>query len=148
MTRWRSSAPCAGRTAEDFIGDLTERLWGAKSALKSWTQKIISQMRENRKSSRKDGTGMSKAAKLLIAFAIGQVTQLVLHGMVVSLNMWDNRRVLFCAAFGFVILFAAIAGVYIAGGSKSAPAHEKRTYFDWAKIPEDEEVEKILENGK
>ena len=91
---------------------------------------------------------MSKAGKLLTAFAVGQATQLVLHGMVVSLNMWDSRRVVFCAAFGFVILFAAIVGVLIAGGQKSAPAHEKKTYFDWAKIPEDEEVEKILENGK
>ena len=83
---------------------------------------------------------MSKSAKLLIAFAVGQFTQLVLHGMVVSLNMWDNRRVVFCAAFGFVILFAAIAGVFIAGQQDAKlekEYKEKKSYFDWAEIPED-----------
>lgn len=83
---------------------------------------------------------MSKSTKLLIAFAVGQVTQLVLHGMVVSLNMWDNRRVMFCAAGGFVILFAAIAGTVIAKGQDAKldkEFKEKRSYFDWAEIPED-----------
>ena len=83
---------------------------------------------------------MSKSAKLLVAFTVGQVTQLVLHGMVVSLNMWDSRRVIFCAAFGFVILFAAIAGVVIAGQQDAKlekEYKEKKSYFDWAEIPED-----------
>ena len=82
---------------------------------------------------------MNKSTKLLLAYALGQVTQLVLHGMVVSLSMWDNRRVVFCSAAGFVIMFAAIVGVIIGGGVNSAPpAHEKpRSYFDWAKIAED-----------
>lgn len=52
--------------------------------------------------------------KLVLAFAIGQITQLVLQAVVVNLNMWDSRRVLFCAAAGFVILFAVIMGVRIA----------------------------------
>lgn len=85
-------------------------------------------------------TGMnSKAVKLLVAYTVGQITQLVLHGMVVSLSMWDNKRVSFCAACGFVILFAAVVGVFIAGGvEKAPPAHEKpKSYFDWAEIPED-----------
>lgn len=83
---------------------------------------------------------MSRSTKLLIAFAVGQITQLVLHGMVVSLNMWDSRRVIFCGAFGFVILFAAIAGVFIAGQQDAKlekEYKEKKTYFDWAEIPED-----------
>ena len=83
---------------------------------------------------------MSKSAKLLTAFAVGQVTQLVLHGMVVSLNMWDSRRVIFCGAFGFVILFAAIAGVVIAGGQDAKlekEFKEQKSYLDWAEIPED-----------
>ena len=83
---------------------------------------------------------MSKSTKLLIAFAVGQVTQLVLHGMVVSLNMWDSRRVIFCAAFGFVILFAAIAGVFIAGQQDAKlekEYKEKKSYFDLAEISED-----------
>lgn len=90
---------------------------------------------------------MSKSTKLLIAYAVGQVTQLVLHGMVVSLNMWDSRRVIFCAAFGFVILFAAIAGVFIAGQQDAKldkEFKEKKTYLDWAEIPEDG----ANENGK
>lgn len=90
---------------------------------------------------------MSKSAKLLVAFAVGQVTQLVLHGMVVSLNMWDSRRVIFCAAFGFVILFAAIAGAFIAGQQDAKldkEFKEKKTYLDWAEIPEDG----ANENGK
>ena len=84
---------------------------------------------------------MSKSAKILIAFAVGQITQLVLHGMVVSLNMWDNKRVLFCAAFGFVILFAAIAGVVIARQQDTKlekDFKEKKSYLDWAAIPEDD----------
>ena len=82
---------------------------------------------------------MSKSAKLLTAFAVGQITQLVLHGMVVSLNMWDARRVIFCAAAGFVILFAAVTGVFIGGGQKvTPPSHEKpKSYLEWAEIAED-----------
>ena len=84
---------------------------------------------------------MSKSAKILTAFAVGQITQLVLHGMVISLNMWDSKRVVFCAAFGFVILFAAIVGVIIARQQDTKldkEFNEKKTYLDWAKIPEDE----------
>lgn len=82
---------------------------------------------------------IKKPIKLLAAYAIGQITQLVLHSMVVSLNMWDNKRVVFCAAGGFVILFAVVVGVFIAT-DKTAGEHaaEKKSYLDWAKIPEDE----------
>lgn len=83
----------------------------------------------------------SNSFKLLIAFAVGQITQLVLQGMVVSLNMWDNKRVLFCSAFGFVILFAVISGVVIADKQDEKLERdykEKKSYLDWAKIPEDE----------
>lgn len=91
---------------------------------------------------------MNKATKLLIAFAVGQITQLVLHGMVVSLNMWDNRRVIFCAAGGFVILFAAIAGTVITKGQDERLAREfekKKTYLDYAKVPGKEEVSDAVE---
>lgn len=82
---------------------------------------------------------IKKPIKLLAAYALGQITQLVLHGMVVSLSMWDNKRVVFCAAGGFIILFAAVVGVFIST-DKSAGEHaaEKKSYLDWAKIPEDE----------
>lgn len=93
----------------------------------------------NHMKSKRGFTGMSKSAKLLTAFAVGQITQLVLHGMVVSLNMWDSRRVIFCGAFGFVILFAAIAGVVIAGGqdAKLEKEFKEKSYLEWAEIPED-----------
>ena len=81
----------------------------------------------------------TKPMKLLIAYTLGQITQLVLHGMVVSLSMWDNRRVVFCAAGGFVILFAVVVGVFIASDrTVGEHAAEKKSYLDWAKIPEDE----------
>lgn len=95
---------------------------------------------------------MNKSVKLLVAYAVGQITQLVLHGMVVGLNMWDSRRVLFCAAFGFVILFAAIAGVVIAGQQDAKlekDYKEKKSYLEWAEIPDDKaEVVNSFENKK
>ena len=79
---------------------------------------------------------MNKSVSLLIAFAVGQITQLILHGMVVSLNMWDSRRVIFCGAFGFVILFAAISGVVIANKQDERLDREfKRSYLDYAEVP-------------
>ncbi len=82
---------------------------------------------------------LSKTTKIVIAYALGQITQLILHGMVVSLNMWDNKRVLFCSAFGFVILFAIISGIVISKGQDeklekefNPPKHEKKSYKDYA----------------
>ena len=140
-SRQRLSALSADRIADGFIGTLTEKFWVAKSALKRSARTIISQNRGNHMKSKGGFIGMSKSAKILIAFAVGQITQLVLHGMVVSLNMWDNKRVLFCAAFGFVILFAAIAGVVIARQQDTKlekDFKEKKSYLDWAAIPEDD----------
>lgn len=82
---------------------------------------------------------MSKAAKLLVAYALGQATQLVIHGVALTNNLYNYRQIPFCLACGFVILFAVISGVWIASG-KTAGEHtaEKKSYLDWAKIPEDE----------
>lgn len=77
---------------------------------------------------------MSNTVKLIIAFTLGQATQLVMHGMALSFNMWNSRQIPFCMAGGFVILFAVIAGAFIAGGEKKEPKHEK-TYVDYAKPP-------------
>lgn len=80
-----------------------------------------------------------KVANIVFAFSLGQVTQLVLHGMVVSLNMWDSRRVIFCASAGFVILFAVIVGIVIASNKDDKDVKpETKSYLEWAEIPEDE----------
>ena len=76
---------------------------------------------------------------VLFAFVMGQVVQLVLHGMVVSMSMWDNRRVIFCAAGGFVILAAVIAGVIIASEQDERLEREykhEKAYLDYAEIPQ------------
>jgi hypothetical protein len=86
---------------------------------------------------------LSKTTKIIIAYALGQATQLVLHAMVVSLNLWDNRRIPYCLAGGFVILFAIISGIIISKGQDekleqefNPPKHEKKSYLDYAKVPE------------
>lgn len=66
--------------------------------------------------------GVKYSTKLIIAFAVGQITQLVFHGVVLSLAMWDSRRIPFCMAAGFIILFAVIMGVRIAS-RETANAH-------------------------
>lgn len=66
--------------------------------------------------------GVKSSTKIIIAYTMGQVTQLVINGMEISLNMWDNRRIIFAAAAGFVILFAVIMGVRIAA-KETATAH-------------------------
>ncbi len=82
----------------------------------------------------------SNTVKILVAYVMGQATQLVIHGVVLANNMYNYRQVPFCLAGGFVILFAVISGVWIANskGESKEPAHEKKSYLDWAEIPEGE----------
>lgn len=70
---------------------------------------------------------MKNSTKLIFAFVVGQITQLVMQGVVVSLNMWDSYRILFCSAAGFIVLFAVIMGVRIASRDE-----EKKSYKDYA----------------
>lgn len=83
-----------------------------------------------------------KIAGVLAAYVAGQATQLVIHGVVLANNMYNYRQIPFCLAGGFVILFAVLCGVWIATAKADKPAHEKKTYLDWAKIPE-EDIEVI-----
>lgn len=78
---------------------------------------------------------MKKTTGILVAYLLGQVTQLVIHGMCLSFNMWSNRQIPFCTAAGFIILFAVIAGVYISKPQDEPKHKEKKSYLDWAKIP-------------
>lgn len=67
---------------------------------------------------------MKKSTKLLIAFILGQAVQVVLHA--VSMNFWENRRILFCCAAGFLVAVAVFAGVMITKEEKPL------TYEDYA----------------
>lgn len=89
----------------------------------------------------------NKTAMILVAYVVGQITQLVIHGMVLGFNMYNHRQIPFCAAAGFIIIFAVLAGVYISKAPEEEPKHQgqKKSYLDWAKIPgpkkDKEEVE-------
>ena len=79
---------------------------------------------------------------VLVAYGLGQVTQLVIHGVCLSNNMYNYRQIPFCIAGGFVILFAVIMGVVIAKQQDakleaefSKHAAPKKSYQDYAKIP-------------
>lgn len=67
---------------------------------------------------------MKQSTKLLIAFILGQAVQIVLHA--VSMNFWENRRILFCVAAGFLVAVAVFAGVCINREEKPL------TYEDWS----------------
>ena len=72
--------------------------------------------------------GMSKGTvKVLVAFAVGQAAQIVIHA--VSMNFWENRRILFCSAAGFLICAAVFAGAWL--NRDSEPKHTK-SYMDYA----------------
>ena len=73
--------------------------------------------------------GVRNSTKILIAFVLGQVTQLIIQGVEISFSMWDNRRIPFALAAGFIILFAVIMGVRIAA-KETAEVH--RSYKEYA----------------
>ena len=73
--------------------------------------------------------GIKASTKILIAFVLGQITQIVIQGVEISFAMWDNRRLAFAAAAGFVIFFAVLMGVRMAA-KETAEAH--RSYKDYA----------------
>lgn len=72
--------------------------------------------------------------KIIIAFAAGQIVQLIIHA--VALNLWNSRQIPFCMAGGFLVLFALICGAWAANMDKPK---EKKTYLDWAKVPGEDE---------
>lgn len=92
-----------------------------------------------------------KTTGIIVAFIVGQATQLVIHGVELSVNMWANRQIPFCLAGGFVILFALVSGVMIASIRDEQPAHEKnekKDYLFWARVPgKKDEEEKSVESG-
>jgi len=87
-----------------------------------------------------------KTIGIVMAYVCGQVTQLVIHGVVLANNMYNYRQIPFCIAGGFVILFAVLSGVWIAGAKDVDAAHlngknldeeiQEKEYERWAKIPQ------------
>ena len=72
---------------------------------------------------------MSKTtAKVLSAYIIGNVIQIVLA--VLAKVSFMSRPILFCAAAGFLVLFAIIGGITLADSEKK-PEH-KKSYKDYA----------------
>ena len=60
---------------------------------------------------------MSKrGVRCLIAFILGQVIQLILHGT--CFNYWQQYQIPFCIAGGFLVVIAVLAGVIAANGDK------------------------------
>ena len=73
--------------------------------------------------------GIKASTKILIAFVLGQVTQLIIQCVEINFAMWDNKRIAFAAAAGFVIFFAVLMGVRVAT-KETTEAH--RTYREYA----------------
>ena len=74
--------------------------------------------------------------KVFAGFIAGQAVQLLVH--TIALNLWNHQQIPFCMAGGFVILFAALAGAWLArrdapqevdrkGLNVSAPKTEEAT---------------------
>lgn len=86
---------------------------------------------------------MSKTTKLIVAYVAGQVTQIVIHAMCLNNNMYAYKQIPFCVAAGFVILFAVISGTVIAS-KDDAGKREKKSYLDYAKVPEEEDIDEVV----
>lgn len=70
---------------------------------------------------------MSKTAKILFAFCMGQIVQIAMN--ILAHAWYMNRPVLFCAGAGFLVTMAVVAGITLAGADK--PKRGK-TYSEWA----------------
>lgn len=84
------------------------------------------------------GQGVKASTKILIAFMVGQIAQLVIQGMCISMAMWDNRRIAFCIAAGTIIFVALLAGVRIAARETAIVHQERKSYADYAVPPKEE----------
>ena len=76
---------------------------------------------------------ITNVVKIVIAYATGQITQLVLHAMVLNWNMWISEQIPLCMAGGFVILFALVVSIKIA--TPKQKGEHKKSYLEWAKVP-------------
>lgn len=63
----------------------------------------------------------NRGACRLIWFAVGQITQLVLHAL--FFNWWESYQIPLCAAGGFVILFFFFCGAWITAKEREGTTH-------------------------
>lgn len=71
-----------------------------------------------------------KTAKVLVAFVLGQIVQIVCHA--VSFNFWQQYQIPFCAAGGFLVAVAVFAGAWVSRQNEE-PRH--KSYKEWAEVP-------------
>lgn len=67
--------------------------------------------------------------KIIIAFAVGQIIQVVLHAT--CFNWWGKYQLPFCIAGGVIILAAVIAGAWLA--YRGVEQQKPKSYADYAK---------------
>lgn len=72
--------------------------------------------------------GIRNSTKILIAYVLGQITQIIIHAVELSFNMWATKQIGFAAAAGFLIFFAVFMGVRISA-KETAEAHKEYTYY-------------------
>lgn len=85
------------------------------------------------------GQGVKNSTKILIAFLIGQAVQVVIQGVEIGFAMWDNQRIGFSLAAGFLIFAAVLGGVRIAARETAAAHQEHKSYSDYAMPPVEDE---------
>lgn len=69
----------------------------------------------------------NKTAKVMAAFIIGQIVQVVMH--ILARVWYMNSPVVFCVCSGFLLTVCVVIGITLAGADK--PKHG-RTYSEWA----------------
>lgn len=70
---------------------------------------------------------MNKTGKLMLAFIIGQIVQVVMH--ILAMVWYMNSPVVFCVCSGFLLTVCVVVGITLAGADK--PRHGK-TCSEWA----------------
>ena len=70
---------------------------------------------------------MNKTGKLMVAFTIGQIVQVVMH--ILARVWYMNSPVVFCVCSGFLLTVCVVIGITLAGSDK--PKHGK-THSEWA----------------
>lgn len=69
-----------------------------------------------------------KTAKVMAAYVLGNVLQIVL--MLLAKVSYMSKPILFCAAAGFLVFIAVVAGITLADSNRE-PEHVK-SYREWA----------------
>lgn len=78
-----------------------------------------------------------KTAKVMAAFVVGQLVQIVLA--VLAKVSFMSKPILFCIAAGFLVVIAVVAGISLADSNRE-PEHQKsyREYEEEAGLSDEE----------